>query len=66
MTKTTEQSYIDTSEGKPVAIGDRTGRFRSSGVSSIVVWECGEYIYVVAGDLPESSMVDVARSVACG
>ncbi|WP_338902330.1 hypothetical protein [Salinibaculum marinum] len=66
VTKTSEQSYIDTSEGKPVAIGDRTGRFRSSGVSSIVVWECGEYIYVVAGDLPESSMVDVARSVACG
>jgi len=65
VTKTTEQSYTSTTEGEPVRIGNRTGRYRSTGVQSLVAWECGDYVYTVVGDLQKATMTDIARSVAC-
>jgi outer membrane lipoprotein-sorting protein len=65
LTKTTEQTYTNTTEGEPVTIGNQTGRYRSSGVQSLVVWECGDYVYTVVGDLQKATMIDIARSVAC-
>jgi len=65
VTKTTEQSYTNTSEGEPVSIGTQTGRYRSTGVESLVIWECGDYIYTVTGDVQRTTLLDVARSVGC-
>ncbi len=65
VTKTTEQSYIDTDTGETVTIGDQTGRYRTSGVRSLVTWECGDDIYVVVGDARQETLVGIARSVAC-
>lgn len=65
VTKTTEQSYTNTTTGDPVTIGNRTGRYRSTGARSLVAWECGENVYVVTGDVQKETVVAVARSVAC-
>lgn len=65
VTKTTEQSYANTTAGEVVSIGGQSGRYRSSGVRSIVVWECNGYVYTVVGDVQKSTLLDVARSVAC-
>jgi hypothetical protein len=65
VTKTTEQSYSNTSKGEPIRIAGETARYRSTGVQSVIVWECYGYIYTVVGDVQKETLVEVATSVAC-
>jgi outer membrane lipoprotein-sorting protein len=65
VTKTTEQSYIDTENGDPVAVAGQDARYRSTGVQSLLVWQCGDVVYTVVGDLQRATVVEVAQSVAC-
>mgnify|MGYP006283225965 FL=1 len=65
VTKTAERSYTDLTAGERVSIGSQTGRYRPSGTSAIVVWQCGEFVYTVTGGVQKSTLVDVARSVEC-
>lgn len=65
VTKTTERDYTDLSEGERVSVGSRSGRYRVSKQQALVTWRCGERVYVVAGDVGRSTLLDVARSVEC-
>jgi outer membrane lipoprotein-sorting protein len=65
VTKTTERSYTNLTTGEAVTVGDRTGRYRSSGTQALVVWECDGTVYTVVGDLQKSTLLDIARSVGC-
>ncbi len=57
-------SEFDTVTGEPVSVGNRTGRFGTSGQVGRVVWTCGSAEYSVAGTVPREALADVARSVA--
>jgi hypothetical protein len=65
VTKTTEQSYIDTENGDPVTVAGRDGRYRSTGTQSLLVWECNDTVYTVVSDVQRATVVEVAQSVAC-
>lgn len=65
VTKTAEQDYTNLTEGERVSIGGHTGRYRASGTSAIVVWQCDGFVYTVNGAVQKSTLLDVARSVEC-
>ncbi len=65
VTKTTEDDYTNLSRGDPVSIGDRTGRYRSSGTRALVAWQCDGHVYTVTADISKAELLDVARSVEC-
>jgi len=65
VTKTFEANYTNLTDGERVSVGSQTGRYRSSGTSALVVWECDGAIYTVAGGVQKAMLLDVARSVEC-
>ena len=65
VTKTTEQTYTDLTEGERVRIGNETGRYRTSQTRAIVVWRCGDSVYTVTGGVQKGTLLDVARSIEC-
>jgi outer membrane lipoprotein-sorting protein len=65
VTKTSEQTYTDLTEGERVTIGDETGRYRTSQTRATVAWRCGGYVYTVTGGVQKETLLDVARSIEC-
>lgn len=65
VTKTTERSAVDLSEGESVTVGEETGVYRSVGTEAIVGWECDGTLYVVKGTLQRSTLLDIAQSIEC-
>ncbi len=65
VTKTTELSAVDISEGQQVSVGEVTGIYRSGGTEALVAWQCEGALYVVSGSVQQSTLLDVARSIAC-
>ena len=65
VTKTTEQSYADLTEGEPVTVGSETGRYRATGTRALVVWECDGRVYAVTGNVQKATLLEIARTIEC-
>lgn len=54
-----------TTGGEDVSIGSFTGSYRTLGEMSNLQWSDDEFSYSLVGDLPKSSLTDIAESLYC-
>jgi hypothetical protein len=66
VTITNDAEAVGVAEGTAVRVGNTTGRLGAFGASASVGWDCGDRGYFVGGNVDNTTLLQVARSVGCG